>query len=92
MPIPKLDFTGEVATVTMVELRQQPGEIMDRVSRGLTVYVTKAGRAVVKLVPFSHPDDETIIVRPDGSTVAGRKPLTFGLDLGGEYSSNRTSN
>lgn len=85
MPIPKLDFTDEVATVTMMELRQQPGEIMDRVARGLTVYVTKSGRAVAKLLPFSHTEDETIIVRPDGSTEGGRKPLTFGLDLGGEY-------
>ena len=85
MPIPKLNFAGEVATITMMELRKQPGEIMDRVTRGLTVYVTKSGRAVAKLVPFSRPDDETIIVRPDGSTVDGRKPLTFGLDLGGEY-------
>lgn len=85
MPIPKLDFTDEVATVTMMELRQQPGEIMDRVARGLTVYVTKSGRPVAKLVPFSHTEDETIVVRRDGSTVDGRKPLTFGLDLGGEY-------
>lgn len=90
MPIPKLDFTDEVATVTMMELRRQPGEVMDRVARGLTVYVTKSGRAVAKMVPFTHREDETIIVRPDGSTADGRKPLTFRLDLGGEYSNPTT--
>ncbi len=86
MPIPKLSFVGETATITMMELRQQPGEIMDRVSRGLTVYITKSGRAVAKLIPVSDDhSDETIIIRSDGTTEDGRKPLTFRLDLGGEY-------
>lgn len=87
MPIPKLSFVGETATVTMMELRSNPGEILDRVSRGLTVNVTKSGKwvATMKAPSLSISADDTIIVRPDGTTEDGRKPLTFGLDLGGEY-------
>ena len=66
--LPRLDFTGEVYTVTMMELRQEPGEVIDRVSRGATVKVTKAGKLVA-------------VIKPPAS----EKPLTFGLNLGGEY-------
>lgn len=87
MPIPKLSFVGETATVTMMELRSNPGEILDRVSRGLTVNVTKSGKwvATMRAPSLAARDDDTIIIRPDGTTECGRKPLTFGLDLGGEY-------
>ena len=87
MPIPKLSFVGETATVTMMELRSNPGEILDRVSRGLTVRVTKQGKwvATMRAPSLAVSDDDTIIVRRDGTTEDGRKPLTFGLDLGGEY-------
>lgn len=87
MPIPKLSFVGETATITMMELRSNPGEILDRVSRGLEVRITKSGKwiATMKAPSLAMSDDETIVVRPDGTTECGRKPLTFGLDLGGEY-------
>lgn len=87
MPIPKLSFVGETATVTMMELRSNPGEILDRVSRGLTVHVTKSGKwvATMKAPALAVSDDDTIVVASDGTTAHGRKPLTFGLDLGGEY-------
>ena len=88
MPIPKLSFVGETATVTMMELRSNPGEILDRVSRGLTVNVTKSGKWVATMrAPSLAARDDTIIIRPDGTTECGRKPLMFGLDLGGEYAS-----
>ncbi len=89
MPIPKLSFVGETATITMMELRSNPGEILDRVSRGLTVRVTKSGKwiATMRSPSLADPEDtdDTIIIRPDGTVQSGRKPLTFGLDLGGEY-------
>lgn len=87
MPIPKLSFVGETVTVTMMELRSNPGEILDRVSRGLTVRVTKQGKwvATMQAPALAAGADDTIIVRRDGTTEDGRKPLTFGLDLGGEY-------
>jgi antitoxin (DNA-binding transcriptional repressor) of toxin-antitoxin stability system len=89
MPIPKLSFVGEVATVTMMELRSNPGEILDRVSRGLEVHVTKQGKWVATMKAPSLADsegtDDTIVIKPDGTIEGGRRPLTFGLDLGGEY-------
>jgi len=87
MPIPKLSFKGETATVTMMELRSYPGEILDRVSRGLTVRITKSGRWIATMLAPSLAvvDDAPIVVRPDGTTEDGRKPVTFGIDLGGEY-------
>lgn len=87
MPIPKLSFIGETATITMMELRSNPGEILDRVSRGLTVRVTKSGKwiATMSAPSLGAQSDDTIVIRRDGTTEDGRKPLTFGLNLGGEY-------
>lgn len=85
MPIPKLSFVGETATITMMELRSNPGEILDRVSRGLEVRITKQGKWIATLRAPSLSDDDTIVVRHDGTTEDGRKPLTFRLNLGGEY-------
>lgn len=74
----------------MMELRSNPGEILDRVSRGLTVHITKNVRlvATMKAPSLAISDGDTIVVRRDGTTECGRKPLTFGLDLGGEYASH----
>lgn len=87
MPIPQLSFVGETATVTMMELRMNPGEILDRVSRGLTVRITKQGKwiATMQAPSLAVDSQDSIVVRPDGTTECGRKPLTFGLDLGDEY-------
>jgi antitoxin (DNA-binding transcriptional repressor) of toxin-antitoxin stability system len=91
MPIPKLNFEGETATITMMELRSNPGEILDRVSRGLSVLVTKQGKwiATMRAPSLSDPEDDSpIVVRPDGTIEGGRKPLTFGLNLGCEYAAS----
>jgi antitoxin (DNA-binding transcriptional repressor) of toxin-antitoxin stability system len=76
--LPKLDFTGEEAEVTMTEFRSEPGELIDRVRRGLTVHITKNGQRVATM-KASDP-----IIHSDGH-IEGAKPLTFGIDLGGEY-------
>lgn len=71
MPLPqKIRFDGETATLTVSEFRAQPGEVLDRVSRGMEITVTKNGRPVAVISP-----PETVI-RPDGSFI-GRAPLTF---------------
>lgn len=83
MPLPEKDFRGTRASVTMMELRGQPGEVFDRVSHGMTVDVEKAGKKVGTIVP-PDADADTTIVHRDG-TISGAIPLTFRLDLGSKY-------
>jgi prevent-host-death family protein len=52
MPLPqKIRFDGETATLTVSEFRSQPGEVLDRVSRGMEITVTKNGKAVAVISP-----------------------------------------
>lgn len=81
MPLPELDFRGQTATVSMMELRSAPGDVMDRVARGLTVNVEKNGRVVGAIVP---PSETVTTIHRDGS-ISGPIPVTFGRDLGGFY-------
>lgn len=76
MKIPRNVRRGQVFSITMMELRAQPGEVMEAIRDGAIVHVTKNGRHVATIAP---PDDvdETIIVNSDGSTLDGRKPLTW---------------
>jgi antitoxin (DNA-binding transcriptional repressor) of toxin-antitoxin stability system len=68
-------------TITMMELRSHPGEYAFRVrADGESFLVTYQGKPCFRMVPV----DDMTIVRPDG-TIKGPKPLTMGLDLGGEY-------
>lgn len=68
-------------TITMMELRKSPGEYAFRVrADGETFVITYQGKPCFKMVPI----DDTIIVRSDG-TIKGQKPLTMGINLGGEY-------
>jgi antitoxin (DNA-binding transcriptional repressor) of toxin-antitoxin stability system len=72
--LPRKDFDGQVFTVTMMELRASPGDIIDRVTCGAEVRVEKNGVHVASIVPVDTK------VAPDGSYV-GRKPLTMGIKL-----------
>lgn len=54
MGIPKWDASAQEATITMIELRAQPGEVMDFVAAGGTVHITRQGKPVATIAP--HQD------------------------------------
>jgi antitoxin (DNA-binding transcriptional repressor) of toxin-antitoxin stability system len=86
MPIPKVDFRGRRVTVSMMELRSKPGEVIDSVRNGLVVDIEKNGK-IVAVLSRSAQDTETTIIHPDGS-MSGQMPLTFRRNLGsGGYGS-----
>jgi len=86
MPLPTLNFRGQEAKISMMELRANPGELIERVRHGLKVTIWKAGKPVAMLVPIPYAHEETVVHR-DG-TIEGDIPLTFGRDLGnGGYGS-----
>lgn len=80
MPLPKKDFRGKRAKITMMELRSQPGEVIDSVSHGMVVDIEKSGKLVATLSPPAESEDTTTI-HPNG-TISGAVPLTFRRNLG----------
>lgn len=79
MPLPKRDYRGQTAKMTMMELRATPGEAIDRVAHGMVIEIEKNGK-VVAVLAGSNPNQDTVF-HPDG-TVTGEIPLTFRRDLG----------
>lgn len=68
-------------TITMMQLRASPGEYAFRVrADGETFVVTYQGKPCFKMAPV----DDMTIVKSDG-TFKGPRPLTMGLNLGGNY-------
>jgi len=80
MSLPRKDFRGQRATVSMMELRSRPGDAIDRVTHGMTVDIEKNGVHVASLVPADSVSDTTEIM-PNGNIV-GPIPLTFRRNLG----------
>ncbi|WP_419846447.1 type II toxin-antitoxin system Phd/YefM family antitoxin [Candidatus Poriferisocius sp.] len=54
-----------MAYVTIRELRNQGGDVIDRVQKGERIIVTRSGRPVAELQPLRHkgPDPETLLDR-----------------------------
>ena len=79
MGIPQKDYTGQDFAVTMMELRANPGEVIDRVQHGSQVTITKAGKPAAHMTP-----GDLTIIHSDGS-YTGPRPLTMRRDPGGSY-------
>ena len=79
MPLPRKNYEGQEFTITVMELRASPGDILDRVTYGAVVHITKNGKHVADL-----RQPEVTTVYSDGS-FSGPRPLTMGRDLGGKY-------
>jgi antitoxin (DNA-binding transcriptional repressor) of toxin-antitoxin stability system len=79
MPLPKRDYRGRTAKISMMELRSTPGEAIDCVAHGMKIEIEKNGVHVASLVSPDADGDTTI--HPDGS-ITGAIPLTFRRDLG----------
>jgi prevent-host-death family protein len=54
-----------MAEVSIRELRNRGGDVVDRVARGEPITITRAGKAVAELRPVSHPPlvAETLLAR-----------------------------
>jgi hypothetical protein len=80
MPLPKKDFHGQTATISMMELRSSPGDVIDRVAHSMVIHITKGDKHVADLGPPGHFYSETV-VHPNG-TISGEIPLTYRQKLG----------
>jgi len=75
-----------VAKVSIRELRNQGGDVVDRAARGEQITITRAGRAVAELRAVSHPalSAETLLRRwrllPQVNPVALRRDVDELLD------------
>ena len=49
------DTLGHMAEVTIRELRNQGGEVVDRAARGERITITRSGRPVAELRPLRPP-------------------------------------
>jgi len=75
-----------VNTVSIRDLRNHGGDVVDRASRGEQVTITRAGQAVAELRPLASPplSAETLLARwrrlPDLDSVALRADIDETLD------------
>lgn len=76
MPIPKRVLRGQTYEVTMMELRRQPGEVLDAVRDGALVRVTKQGKHIATMVPPGYEKTQPSSYILTG-TSDGPMPLTW---------------
>ena len=83
MPLPKKNFIGQRCSVSMMELRAQPGAAVDAASHGLVIQIEKNGKIAAVLGPPEGHGERTTI-KSDGS-ISGAAPVTFRRNLGDGY-------
>lgn len=76
LPPWKRDLRGQTCTISMMDLRKQPGEVLDAVFDGMVINIERNGRHVGTLVPPGY-DPATTVVLSDGS-IKGPPLLTQG--------------
>lgn len=70
-----------MAEVSIRELRNHGGEVIDRVAAGERVTVTRDGRAVAELRPLSRPAVPARLLKRRWARLPALDPETFRSDL-----------
>jgi antitoxin (DNA-binding transcriptional repressor) of toxin-antitoxin stability system len=76
----EVSLSGRVETITMMDLRKKPGEVLSSVALGKTFIITRAGKPIAELKKMpekptikeledilNSQDERRIIIKPDGS-------------------------
>ena len=73
----RIDLSRDpLESITMMQLRRSPGEILDQVLCGKRFNITRNGKICALIRP-----PEIGVIHPDGSW-SGERPLTMGKSLG----------
>ncbi len=68
-------------TVTVRDLRNHGGEVLDRVEAGARLTVTRSGRPVAELVPLRKPPATSATLLERWSRLAPVDPVSFRADV-----------
>ena len=49
----EVSFHGKAEKISIMEFRRNPGEVLDKATLGMTIIITKGGKEVAYLSPFS---------------------------------------
>jgi prevent-host-death family protein len=79
------DTLADMARVTIRELRNQGGEVVDRAARGEQITITRSGRPVAELRPLRSPLPADVLLEqwrrlPEVDPVALRRDIDELLD------------
>jgi len=61
----EVSLDGKLETITMMDLRMRPGEVLDSVMLGKSYILTRSGRPLA-LITRLPGEQLTIIIKPDG--------------------------
>ena len=75
------DTVADVTTVTVRELRNNGGEVLDRVMRGDTVIVTRDGHEVAELRPLPSPAVEASVLLARWRHLPAVDPVAWRADI-----------